>query len=125
MISNLDHLVLTVKDIPRTVSFYTTVLKMKEITFGDNRKALTFGSQKINLHQKGDEFSPHAKAPTEGSSDLCFIAKDSLEEVIFELQKNNVEIIEGPVERTGAMFKILSVYFRDPDGNLIEVSTKL
>ncbi|MBT5953805.1 VOC family protein [bacterium] len=124
MISNLDHLVLTVKDIPRTVSFYTTVLKMKEITFGDNRKALTFGSQKINLHQKGDEFSPHAKAPTEGSSDLCFIAKDSLEEVIFELQKNNVEIIEGPVERTGAMFKLLSVYFRDPDGNLIEVSSK-
>jgi len=125
MISSLDHLVLTVADISRTVTFYTTVLKMKEITFGDNRKALVFGNQKINLHQKDFEFKPHAESPTMGSSDLCFISEVSLNILISELKQNNVEIIEGPVERTGAMFKILSVYFRDPDGNLIEVSTKL
>lgn len=121
-IEQLDHLVLTVADIEKTVQFYTNVLGFKLITFGRNRKALVFGNQKINLHEKGNEFEPKAYNPTCGSADLCFIARTNIHEVLQELQDKNIEVVEGIVERTGAMGPINSVYFRDPDNNLIEVS---
>ncbi|HAO06240.1 MAG TPA: VOC family virulence protein [Chryseobacterium sp.] len=121
-IKNIDHLVLTVADIEKTVDFYTSILGFEVVTFGENRKALTFGNQKINLHQKGKEFEPKAEYPTCGSADLCFISETNIHEVLQELKEKNIEIIEGIVERTGALGKIQSVYFRDPDLNLIEIS---
>lgn len=121
-INSIDHLVLTVGDIDKTIEFYTDILGFEVVTFGDNRKALIFGNQKINLHQKGKEFEPKAEHPTSGSADLCFIAETNIKEIVEELKLKNVEIIEGIVERTGALGKIKSVYFRDPDFNLIEVS---
>lgn len=121
-IKNLDHLVLTVADIEKTIEFYTHVMGFEVITFGEDRKALIFGNQKINLHQKGHEFEPKAGTPTCGSADLCFIAETHIHEIMEELRQKNIEIIEGVVDRTGAVGKIKSVYFRDPDYNLIEVS---
>ena len=121
-ISHLDHLVLTVADIEISCQFYQSALNFEVITFGENRKALQFGHQKINLHQVGKEFEPKAFHPTAGSADLCFIAETPLHEVIAHLQAQHIKIIEGPIERTGAMGKILSVYLRDPDQNLIEIS---
>lgn len=121
-IKNIDHIVLTVADISKTIEFYTEIMGFEVVTFGDHRKALTFGNQKINLHQKGHEFEPKAKTPTCGSADLCFIAQTDISEVMAELKQKNVEIIEGIVDRTGAVGKIRSIYFRDPDQNLIEVS---
>ena len=121
-IDRLDHLVLTVRDIEATCEFYTRVLGMTVETFGQDRKALRFGRQKINLHQLGQEFEPKARQPTPGSGDLCFITSALLEQVIDHLRSRGVEIIEGPVPRTGATGPILSVYFRDPDGNLFEIS---
>ncbi len=121
-VERLDHLVLTVKDMDRTCQFYTRVLGMKLITFGDHRKALVFGVQKINLHIQGKEFEPKAEKPTPGSADLCFITQVPIQQVIEHLQANQVTILDGLVVRNGAMGKILSVYFRDPDLNLIEVS---
>ena len=122
-IDRLDHLVLTVADIDATVDFYTRVLGMKAVTFGAGRTALAFGQSKINLHQAGHEFEPKAHRPTPGSADLCLITTDSLDRVVEELVRHDVPIEEGPVERTGATGPILSVYFRDPDRNLIEIST--
>ncbi|MFI0420209.1 VOC family protein [Spongiactinospora sp. 9N601] len=122
-IERLDHLVLTVADIDVTVDFYTRVLGMKAVTFGEGRTALTFGLAKINLHEAGHEFEPKADQPTPGSADLCLISTDPLDQVIDELAEHGVPIEEGPVERTGAIGQIQSVYFRDPDRNLIEVST--
>ncbi|WP_278378967.1 VOC family protein [Stutzerimonas kunmingensis] len=124
-ISHLDHLVLTVADIEKTVDFYTRVLGMQLVTFGEGRKALTFGNQKINLHQAGREFEPKAERPTPGSADLCFIVATPLERVIAHLETQGVSIIEGPVQRTGATDPIRSVYLRDPDQNLIELSNPL
>jgi catechol 2,3-dioxygenase-like lactoylglutathione lyase family enzyme len=121
-IDRLDHLVLTVADIDTAVDFYTRVLGMQAVTFGAGRTALTFGHSKINLHRAGHEFEPKARRPTPGSADLCLIAADPLERVITELAAHGVPVEEGPVERTGATGPILSVYFRDPDQNLIEVS---
>ena len=121
-IKNIDHLVLTVADIDKTIDFYTNILGFEVVTFGNNRKALTFGNQKINLHQKGEEFEPKAEHPTTGSADLCFISETDVDDVLEELKHKNIEIIEGVVERTGALGKIKSVYFRDPDLNLIEIS---
>jgi catechol 2,3-dioxygenase-like lactoylglutathione lyase family enzyme len=121
-IDRLDHLVLTVADIDATVDFYTRILGMKVMTFGTGRTALAFGHSKINLHQAGHEFQPKAYRPTPGSADLCLITTDPLERVIEELAAHDIPIEEGPVERTGATGTILSVYFRDPDRNLIEVS---
>jgi catechol 2,3-dioxygenase-like lactoylglutathione lyase family enzyme len=121
-IKNLDHLVLTVANIDKTIEFYTNIMGFEEVTFGDNRKALIFGNQKINLHHKGHEFEPKAESPTCGSADLCFIAQTNIDDVMEELKQKNVDIIEGIVDRTGAVGKIKSVYFRDPDQNLIEVS---
>jgi catechol 2,3-dioxygenase-like lactoylglutathione lyase family enzyme len=122
-IDRLDHLVLTVADIDATTDFYTRVLGMKAVTFGAGRTALAFGQSKINLHQAGHEFEPKAHRPTPGSADLCLITTDSLDRVIEELVRHDVPIEEGPVDRTGATGPIRSVYFRDPDRNLIEVST--
>ena len=121
-VDQLDHLVLTVDDIAATCEFYMAVLGMELVTFGDDRKALRFGSQKINLHEKGKEFEPKAHQPTPGSADLCFVTQVPLEDVIGHLKRHGVEITEGPVKRTGASGPIQSVYFRDPDMNLIEVS---
>ncbi|ATY13661.1 VOC family virulence protein [Amycolatopsis sp. AA4] len=121
-IDRLDHLVLTVADLGATVDFYTRVLGMTEVTFGPGRKALAFGTSKINLHEAGREFEPKADRPTPGSADLCLITSDSLEQVVEELAGAGVPIEEGPVDRTGATGPIRSVYFRDPDRNLIEVS---
>lgn len=121
-VDRIDHFVLTVKDIDRTVSFYEKNLGMKKMVFGDRRTALCFGNQKINLHQLDNEFEPKAKNVNPGSADLCFIISTSIDEAISELRDNNINIIEGPVKRTGAMGNIVSIYFRDPDGNLIEVS---
>ena len=121
-IDRLDHLVLTVKDLDATCDFYTSVMGMEVITFGSGRKALHFGAQKINLHEYGNEFEPKADHPTPGSADLCFITSVPLPEVIAHLHACGVAILDGPIERTGATGRILSVYFRDPDQNLIEVS---
>ncbi|XP_078371112.1 glyoxalase domain-containing protein 5-like isoform X1 [Oculina patagonica] len=121
-ISHIDHIVLTVASIESTVKFYTQVLGMDEITFGHGRKALSFGKQKFNLHQKGKEFEPKAENPTPGSIDICLITETPISSVIAHLKSLEVEIEEGPVQRTGAQGPILSVYFRDPDKNLIEVS---
>ena len=121
----LDHLVLTVADIGRTRDFYERVLGMDPVVFGEGRHALAFGAQKINLHEAGREFEPKAAAPIPGSADLCFLTDSSVAEVIEHLEANSVEIIEGPVRRTGATGPITSVYFRDPDGNLLEVSSPL
>lgn len=121
-LNHLDHLVLTVKDIKRTCEFYTKILGMEEITFSEKRKALKFGNQKINLHEYGNEFEPKAKTPTHGSADLCFIAETPISEFIEHCKSNGIEIIEGPVQRTGAVGTMHSVYVRDPDENLIEVS---
>ncbi len=121
-IDHLDHLVLTVADLDATVDFYTRVLGMQAVTFGEGRQALTFGSQKINLHQVGREFEPKAERPTPGSADLCFIVATPLEQVIAHLEAQQVAIVEGPVKRTGATGPIRSVYLRDPDSNLIELS---
>ncbi|MNC52912.1 Virulence protein [compost metagenome] len=124
-ISHLDHLVLTVADIENTCNFYQTVLGFEVITFKVDRKALKFGHQKINLHQLGKEFEPRALHPTSGSADLCFISDTPISEVVGHLNQLNIQIEEGPVERTGAMHPILSVYIRDPDQNLIEISNIL
>jgi len=121
-IDHLDHVVLTVRDIDATCAFYTRVLGMDARTFGDGRRSLHFGAAKINLHQQGREFEPRAATPVPGSADVCLIASTPLGEVIRHLLECDVEIIEGPVQKTGATGPILSVYFRDPDGNLIEVS---
>lgn len=121
-ILRFDHIVLTVEDIDATCRFYETVLGMQTVTFAGGRKALAFGQQKINLHQRGREFEPKAHAPTPGSADLCLIAATPIAEVMAHLRACGVAILEGPVDRTGAVGPIVSVYFRDPDHNLIEVS---
>ena len=128
-VSSLDHLVLTVSDIGETVGFYKRVLGMTAEEFrpadGSRRWALKFGSQKINLHLKGHEFEPKARAPAPGTADLCFLSDTPLERWREHLEKAGVEIEEGPVRRTGAEGPILSIYLRDPDGNLIEISNQI
>ncbi|AGA27626.1 VOC family protein [Singulisphaera acidiphila] len=121
-LERLDHLVLTVRDLSATCSFYVQVLGMEEISFSGGRKAVRFGNQKINLHLQGQELEPKALHPVPGSADLCFLTATPLEEVIAHFEACGVPILAGPVERTGAMGPIVSVYLRDPDGNLIEVS---
>lgn len=128
MIDHLDHLVLTTIDEAACVDFYTRVLGMHHERFetpGGTRQALKFGHQKINLHIRGKEFSPRAHLPVPGALDLCFIASIPLDAVIVQLQASNWPIIEGPVMRTGATGPIRSVYLRDPDLNLIEISEPL
>ncbi len=124
-IQGIDHLVLTVRDIESTCKFYTQILGMRVVEFAGNRKALSFGKQKINLHQQGREFKPKAGKPTAGSADLCFLADTDLSKIITHLKKQQITIIEGPVQRTGATGALLSIYFRDPDDNLIEIANPL
>ena len=125
-IDRIDHLVLTVADIERTVEFYGRVLGMQRIEFAGGRVALRCGgAHKINLHQAGQEFEPKASRPQPGSADLCFIIDRPIEDAIRELRHEQVKIIEGPVERSGANGAIVSVYLRDPDGNLLELSNYL
>ena len=125
MIDRVDHIVLTTRDKDACIRFYSEVLGMKLETFRtptEERLALKFGAQKINLHEWGREFTPRAHVAVPGSLDLCFIASISLDEVIRKLKKNNVPILEGPVAKTGAKGPIRSVYVRDPDLNLVEIS---
>ncbi len=121
----IDHVVLTVRDIPASVAFYTRVLGMREVVFGDARRALAFGRSKLNLHQAGREFEPKAAHPAPGAIDLCLLVRTPIAEVVRQLAALDVAIEAGPVERTGAQGPILSVYVRDPDGNLIELSNPL
>ena len=121
-VSHLDHLVLTVRDIGATVAFYTQALGVEARTFGDDRTALHFGSQKINLHMAGDEIEPKALHPTPGSADLCFITTTPLEAFVAHLDGMSIAIESGPVERIGATGSLRSIYIRDPDFNLIEVA---
>ena len=121
-IDRIDHIVITAFDLERTLDFYTRVLGMEAITFAGGRRGLAFGRQKINLHQSGREFEPKALKPTPGSLDLCFITETPLAEVVAQLKASGVAIAAGPVTKTGALGPMMSVYFRDPDGNLVEVS---
>jgi catechol 2,3-dioxygenase-like lactoylglutathione lyase family enzyme len=121
-IDRIDHIVVTAWDVDRTIDFYQRVLGMEPVTFAGGRRALAFGRQKINLHQAGAEFEPKAEKPTPGSGDFCLITEVPLEGVVEHLRSRGVEIIDGPVARTGATSRLESVYFRDPDGNLVEVS---
>ncbi|XP_004872010.1 glyoxalase domain-containing protein 5 [Heterocephalus glaber] len=122
LIRRLDHIVMTVKSIKDTTTFYSKVLGMEVTTFKGDQKALRFGDQKFNLHEMGKEFEPKAIHPLPGSLDICLITEAPLEEMIQRLKAFDVPIEEGPVPRTGAKGPIMSIYFRDPDRNLIEVS---
>ena len=123
LISHVDHLVLTVADIPRTLDWYQRVLGMRHVKFAGERHALAFGQQKLNLHQAGRELEPKAARPVPGSADLCLISARPLTEVQAHLHACDVRVEQGPVARTGATGPITSVYLRDPDGNLIEIAT--
>ena len=122
-LARLDHLVLTVTSIDESVRFYTNVLGMTEVVFANGRRALAFGEQKLNLHQASREFEPKAARPTVGSADLCLIADADPATIAAWLHTRGVSIEEGPVARTGALGPITSFYFRDPDGNLVELAT--
>jgi len=124
-IDRIDHIVLTVFDLGRTCDFYSRVLGMKVVTFGEGRTALAFGRQKLNLHLAGREFEPKALKPAPGSIDLCFITETPLDEVAAHIRACDVKIVSGPVPKTGATGPMSSIYIRDPDGNLIEVSNYL
>jgi len=122
MIDHLDHIVLTTRDKDACIRFYTEVLGMRLESFSENRLALHFGSQKINLHPAKNPYSPRAKTALPGTGDLCLIAKTPIANVIEHLKAEGVDILQGPVPKSGATGPITSVYFRDPDDNLIEVS---
>ena len=121
-LTGIDHIVLTVNDIAATIEFYESILGMKSEPFGEGRIALKFGQQKINLHQHQKEFEPKANQATPGSADLCFISDMPLAWALEQVKKFGIEVIDGPVNRTGANGPILSFYIRDPDQNLIEIS---
>ena len=123
VIDRLDHLVLTTADLDATCEFYTRVLGMEKVVFGaDNRVALSFGRQKFNLHPAGNEYKPRATTAIPGTGDVCLITETPIADVVLHLENFGIKIILGPVPKTGATGTITSVYFRDPDGNLIEVS---
>jgi len=121
-VERLDHLVLTVADVEASMAFYSRVLGMEPVDFGDGRRALAFGDQKINLHPATRPLEPHASVPSPGSADLCLLADTPIPNVVEHLRRCNVAVETGPVRRTGARGPITSVYIRDPDGNLIELS---
>jgi catechol 2,3-dioxygenase-like lactoylglutathione lyase family enzyme len=121
-VAALDHIVLTVESLEATVDFYTRVLGMSVRAFEGGRLALKFGSQKINLHEAGQEFQPNARRALPGSADVCFVSEVALEDWLEHLVANGVDVIEGPIRRLGALGPMTSIYFRDPDGNLIEVA---
>lgn len=122
LISNIDHLVITVKSIKDTCWFYETILGLEIISFGDNRKAIKVNDQKINIHVAGNELNPAARYPTPGSADLCFISPDQISEVIAYVTTYGIKVERGPVKRDGVFGEMDSIYIRDPDGNLIEIS---
>jgi len=122
MIAAIDHIVFTVKNIDATCEFYHRVLGMEIVTFGEGRKALSFGQQKINLHQQGQEFEPKAAAPTPGAQDICMTTLIPISDVVKHIEGCGLEIEDGPIHRTGAIGPITSIYFRDPDRNLVEIS---
>ncbi len=124
-VQRIDHVVLTVADVERTIAFYERALGMTAISFGDGRRALAFGDQKLNLHQAGREFEPKARRPTPGAIDLCFTSDVPVGEVADHLRDLGIAIELGPVDKTGARAQLRSIYFRDPDGNLIEVSNEV
>ena len=124
-LEKLDHLVLPVSDIDTIAMFYTTYLGMEKRTFGEGRVALHFGNQKINLHPAGWDYEPKARVSIAGSADLCFIVSEQVQLLQADLVDSGVEIIEGPVVRTGATGRLFSIYVRDPDGNLIELSNRV
>lgn len=123
MIDRIDHFVLTVRSVEASCEFYARVLGMQIVTFGQGRRALQFGEYKINLHQAGLEFEPKARHPTPGACDFCLITTRPLEQIVAHVRACGVGIEEGPVERIGALGPITSIYFRDPDGNLVEVAS--
>ena len=125
ILEKLDHLVLPVSDIDAIATFYTTYLGMEKRTFGDGRVALHFGDQKINLHPAGWDYEPKARVSIAGSADLCFIVSERVELLQVDLVDSGVEVVEGPVVRTGATGRLCSIYIRDPDGNLIELSNRV
>jgi catechol 2,3-dioxygenase-like lactoylglutathione lyase family enzyme len=122
LVRGIDHFVLTCADVDATIAFYRRVLGMTAETFAGGRRALSFGNQKINLHQKGAEFEPKARVATAGSGDFCLLSDVPVAEIAGHLAAEGIEVIEGPVAKTGAAGSLLSIYFRDPDGNLVEVS---
>lgn len=124
-IDRIDHVVLTCRSIEATCDFYRRVLGMEVVTFSGGRTALAFGRQKFNLHQAGREFEPKADRPTPGSADFCLITDTPMAEILAHLAREGVPVIEGPTEKTGAVGRLQSVYFRDPDANLVEVSNYL
>ena len=124
-VQRIDHVVLTVADIEKSIQFYERVLGMTAVSFGEGRRAVVFGDQKLNLHQAGHEFEPKARHPKPGAIDICFTTDTSLDEVAAHLRECSVEIELGPVDKTGARRPLRSLYFRDPDGNLIEVSNEV
>ncbi|MEM9772697.1 MAG: VOC family protein [Cyanobacteria bacterium P01_D01_bin.73] len=124
-INKIDHIVMTVGSVDATCDFYLRTLGMDVVTFNKDRKALSFGKQKFNLHEVGKEYEPRAHRPTPGSIDICLITETPISEVANHLSAVNVEILDGPIERTGATAPIVSLYFRDPDQNLIEISNCL
>ena len=121
-INRLDHFVLTVASLEKTCAFYEKAFGMRVEIFGEGRTALVFGNQKINLHEAGREFEPKAKHPTPGAGDFCLITDTPIDQVIHHLDGINIHIEEGPVPRTGALGKLISIYLRDPDMNLVEIS---
>ena len=124
-VQRIDHIVLTVADLERTIAFYERALGMKAVSFGEGRRGLAFGDQKLNLHQAGREFDPKARRPTPGAIDLCFTTDVPLEDVAAHLRRESIEIEHGPVDKVGARRALRSLYFRDPDGNLVEVSNEV
>lgn len=125
MIDRIDHFVLTVRSIKETCDFYRRALGLETVTFGQGRTAIALGKQKINLHQTGKEFEPKAADPAPGAGDFCLIATRPIEDIAAHLRGIGVAIIAGPVPKTGAVGPIRSIYFRDPDGNLVEVANYL
>lgn len=123
-IESLDHFVLTVKSIDETCRFYRVALGMSVESFGEGRKALRFGNQKINLHEVGREFEPKAEKPTSGSGDFCLLSSTPMARIVAHLEEQGIVLEDGPLARTGATGPIVSVYFRDPDNNLVEVSNR-
>ena len=130
MLTTIDHIVLTASDMDKTISFYCDVLGMKLENFtpsggGETRRSLKFGNQKINLHSVGSPYKPHAQNPVSGAVDICFLSSTSIDEWQEIFSENNIEIEDGPVQKTGATGPIMSLYVRDPDLNLIEISNKI
>ena len=124
-VDSLDHIVLTVRDLQATIDFYTRALGMSEVTFAGGRRALAFGTQKINLHLAGREYEPKAERPTPGSADVCFLTATPVEQFAAHLARLGIPVIEGPVPKTGAVGPLKSIYIRDPDQNLIEIANLL